>query len=245
MLSPRFVALLFPKPQEQLKEYLLDASCSELLKKMPQGLQPYVVARLGVVQLEKSSKLLAQQKVFQEFKARKEVFPTKTRLHSWIRSEPRPLKLQFFIQYKGVKQTKDQRPHLLLNYIAREGEIAEGFEASENLKTSFQINKRFKIVSYLGVFEKWVNHRKDYDKTYFLTMDHPDVLKDVKVSASVKYAMGCSYERPLAKEKKLFVDLMLQHKANHHWKYIDKTFSNGVFSGSGLDHWILTTGLTF
>ena len=44
---------------------------------------------------------------------------------------PLPLDLDFKIKYKGIKKTKEERLPLPLNYIAREGEIVEGFEAGE------------------------------------------------------------------------------------------------------------------
>ena len=129
--------------------------------------------------------------------------------------------------------------------MAREGEIAEGFEASENLKTSFQLTKHQKITSYIGVFEKWVNHRKDYDNSYFLTMDHPDVVKDIKFTGTVKYALGWNFEKSLPKEKKLLLDFLMQHKANNQWKYKNSIFTDRVISKAGFDHWVVTTGLSF
>lgn len=244
-LSPEFLTRLFPKPQEELKQYLLDKSSFEMFEEMPLTLRPYAVARLGLVQIDKSSKILSRQKVFQEFKARKDVFPTRKKLTTWIRDEPPRLNLRFFIKYKGVKQTKDERPHLLLNYMAREGEIAEGFEASENLKTTFQLTKHQKITSYIGVFEKWVNHRKDYDSSYFLTMDHPDVAKDVKVTGTLKYAIGWNFEKSLSKTNTFLLDVLMQHKANNQWKYKDSTFTERKVSKAGFDHWVVTTGLAF
>lgn len=244
-ISPDFLTRLFPKPQEELKEYLLDNSSLQMFQEIPLNLKPYAAARLGLVQMDKSTKILSRQKVFQEFKARKDVFPTRKKLTTWIQQEPLRLKLNFFIKYKGVKQTKDERPHLLLNYMAREGEIAEGFEASENLKTTFQLTKHQKITSYIGVFEKWVNHRKDYDSSYFLTMDHPDVAKDVKVTGTLKYAIGWNFEKSLPKRKKLLLDVLMQHKANNQWKYKDSTFMERKVSKAGFDHWVVTTGLGF
>jgi hypothetical protein len=244
-LSPEFLTRMFPKPQEELKEYFLDSSSFEMFKQIPFTLKPYAAARLGLVQMDKSSKILSRQKVFQEFKSRKDVFPTRKKLTTWMKYEPSRIKLSFFIKYKGVKQTKDEKPHLLLNYRAREGEIAEGFEASENLKTTFKITQHQKIISYIGVFEKWVNHRKDYDSSYFLTMDHPDVAKDIKVTGTVKYALGWNFEKPLTKEKKLLVDLLMQHTANNQWKYKDRSFIERKVSKAGFDHWIVRTGLHF
>jgi hypothetical protein len=244
-ISPEFLTTLFPKPREELKDYLLAQPSFEMLRDIPYSLQPYAVARLGLIQMDKNCKTLSRKKVFQEFKARKDVFPTRKKLTTWIKEEPPRLKLNFFIKYKGIRQTKDQRPHLLLNYIAREGEIAEGFEASENLKTSFQLTQHQKITSLIGVFEKWVNHRQDYDSSYFLTMDHPDVAKDVKVTAAVKYALGWNFEKSLPKQKKLLLDLLMQHKANNQWKYKDRSFSEKKVFKAGFDHWVVTTGLVF
>jgi hypothetical protein len=244
-VSPEFLTTMFPKPHEQLKEYLLDRKSLEIFQQIPEPLRPYAFLRLNLVQLDKSASILSRQKVFQEFKQKKETFPSRKKLTTWIRLDPARLQLRFFIKYKGVKQTKDQRPHLLLNYLAREGEIAEGFEASENLQGTFHLSKNQKIVSYIGVFEKWVNHRLDYDSTYFLTMDHPDVVKDVKVTGTLKYALGWNFEKTLQNQQKFLVHVFMQHKANNHWKYKNSLFTSSSQAKAGFDHWVVTLGLGF
>jgi|GEM_PF-3566553 len=154
------------------------------------------------------------------------------------------MKIDFFIKYKGVKQTKGERPLLQLNYMAREAEISEGFEASENLRGHFNITKNLKVLSYVAVFEKWEDEKIYFGELDPLTLDR-DLLYKTKVTASIKYAIGCTYTQKIGSTKKISYDFFLQQKANRSWDYQEKNFNNGVFSGNLFDHWIATLNLHF
>lgn len=154
------------------------------------------------------------------------------------------MKIDFFIKYKGVKQTKGERPSAELNYMAREAEIAEGFEASENLRGHFHITKNLKVLSYVAVFEKWVDEKIYFGELDPLTLDR-DLVYKTKVTASLKYAIGCTYTQKIGCKKKISYDFFLQQKANRSWDYQKKNFNNGVFSGYLFDHWVATINFHF
>lgn len=154
------------------------------------------------------------------------------------------MKIDFFIKYKGVKQTKGERPSLMLNYMAREAEIAEGFEASENLRGHFHLTKNLKVLSYVAVFEKWVDEKIYFGELNPIDLDR-DLLYKTKVTASLKYAIGCTYTQKLGSTKKISYDFFLQQKAHRSWDYQQKTFNNGVFSGNLFDHFVATINFHF
>lgn len=250
----RFVIILFLVPHllygkyfqshDDIKSYLDYPINLNSHEKIESSLKPYLIARWNLfsthVMTTKTEPLIFKSSNFY----RKKIRQTK-KLSELILMDPPRIQLKFFIKYKGVKQTKEKRPSLLLNYLAREGEIAEGFEASENLKGVIKLTENVKINSYIGFFEKWVNHRKDYEESYFLTIEHPDVKKDTKLTGTLKYALGWSYEKKIKNEKKILVDFLIQQKAYNQWKYTEQVFSKGRFSGVLFDHWELSSGMTF
>lgn len=213
---------------EHPQEYVLDKTTSQLLNSAPLHLRPYLLSRLTIVRALKetwNSKPLNIQNTFFYKPA-----PLKKMKHQNITLPPF-VKLDFSIKYKGVKLTKGERPSLYLNYEAREGEIAEGFEASENLKGQFLINKHVKLVSYVGVFEKWVN---SYSKKTMLEV------VDTKLTGTIKYAFGCIWNIPIRKKKMIELDFLFQQTANNQWKFKDNTFLDKGGSGILFDHWVLT-----
>ena len=216
------------------KHHFLNRERTLFLEQTPSHLKPYVFSRLHLEQVFRNSLIappikeldlegLQRHKRLKKFAAHILMFPPK-------------ISLNFFIKYKGVKVTKNQRPFLQLNYLAREGEIAEGFEASENLKGQLKLSDMFKLVSYFGVFEKWVN---------IYSKDPLKPIADTKVTATLKYAVGCVWSLVSTQRRKLELDFMVQQKTDNQWKYHEKSFLDRGGSGILFDHMVLTLRLGF
>lgn len=219
--------------KEHVNEYVLDDKTLEMLNKAPHHLKPYLLSRMTFVRALKST--WNQGPLIVAAPPRRQRNKIKKMQGAHVMFPPL-IKLDFSIKYKGVKVTKGDRPLLQLNYLAREGEIAEGFEASENLKGFFSLNDKFKIVSYIGLFEKWVSK-------YSSNPLSPVV--DTKVTGTLKCAMGWIWSIPFKKHKKIEFDFLMQQTANNQWSYKESNFLYKGAAPAAFDHLVMTIKLRF
>lgn len=157
-----------------------------------------------------------------------------------------PLDFDFDIKYKGIKRTKDERPPLPLNYLAREFEIAKGFEAGETLLSCFNITPHWKIISRLGLFEKWIAERVNYEASHHMEIEQEEIEEyTTQLTGTLKYAIGCGWGFIMKDERKVNIEFLMQQQTHNQWKVKQFMLSERSVSGIIFDHWVLTITLDF
>lgn len=155
-----------------------------------------------------------------------------------------PLDLDFKIKYKGIKKTKEERLPLPLNYHAREFEVVEGFEAGETLFGSFRLNPHWKIVSRIGIFEKWETEKLEYEEAHHIEVMQEQMVEE-RFTGSVKYALGCIWDVNFYQKRKMTMEFLMQQAAHSQWKANQFLFSERKPSGILFDHWVMTFTFDF
>jgi hypothetical protein len=119
----------------------------------------------------------------------------------------------------------------------------DGFEASEVVASSLRLHPHFKILGKIGLFEKWVTEL-DPDEEFryreLMYMNTTEVF-----TGTLKYSLGCMWERKLANDRALNVEWTMEQKALREWKVKESLLKGQRRSGFLLDHWILTLTLGF
>jgi|GEM_PF-2193402 len=158
-----------------------------------------------------------------------------------------PLDFDFDIKYKKIKETKGERPsHLMLNYIAREAEIAEGFEAGETLFGAYQIFRGVKLMSHIALFEKWMVERKQYEEAYHMEVMSEEMQEDErKITGTIKYGVGWLWDIEMRNQKKMSVEFMMQQKTYNQWQLKEELMQTAQPSGIRFDHWVMTFTFDF
>lgn len=157
-----------------------------------------------------------------------------------------PIDFDFDIKYKKIKKTKGERPHPLLNYLAREPEITEGFEAGETLLSYYRVTRHIRLLSKITLFEKWVTEREHYEEAHHLEHMSEEIQQGIeKITGTIKYGLGWVWDIPMKRERKISVEFLMQQRTYNQWHVQERVIQNFQGSGAAFDHWVLTFTLDF
>lgn len=242
-----FLEIVKSKPlsRDLIKEYSYDGGVPKRLEEFPKHLVHYVLSRLEFINNQDVPKAFREIMSSLELKAISNQSKHYLKIPSSVFVVAVPLDLDFKIKYKGIKKTKEERLPLPLNYHAREFEIIEGFEAGETLFSTFSLNPYWKIVSRIGIFEKWETEKLEYEEAHHIetAIDHQMVAE--RFTGTVKYALGCVFDVKMKHERKMTLEFLMQQTAHSQWKANQFLFSERKPSGILFDHWIATFTFDF
>lgn len=217
----------------------------DFLREVPLHLRPYVLCRLELLE---DPKLLAEIKKVNKLLYKDMVETKRNREIERITEmfmQRLAVNFDFDVKYKKIKRTREKEyPSLLLNYRAREEEIAEGFEAGEIVWSYIKIHPKLRVVTHIALYEKWVKEKKDYEVSYQID---PYMIPEYNktIVGTFKYAVGCEWNVYTEQEKKMVLELLLQQKTNQQWSVKDVWIPEGKVKGFLLDHLVLTINFDF
>ena len=234
------------KSRDFMKEFLPEGDSKRYLEEFPKHLLHYVLYRLEFMQHSHMGNAIEKVISSAHFK---EISP-KTREFLQIPSsafiKEFPLDFEFDLKYTWIKKTKQERPPLPLNYHAREREVEEGFEAGETLLSSFNLNAHWRIISRIGLFEKWVQERIDYETAHHMEIPQEEIQEfKSQLTGTLKYAIGCGWDFVTRDQLKMKVEFLMQQKTNNQWRVQQFLLSDSRASGAVFDHWVITMTFDF
>ena len=228
------------------KDFIQEYTSSQLIDRFPAYLFHYVNVRMQLIRnywsledFKKSQKVVpikrGSQDIYQVLKLPKVAILREL-----------PLDFDFDIKYKKIKETRGERLPLPMNYLAREFEISEGFEAGETLFSSYQLTPRMRLMSRIGLFEKWVTKKALYEEMHHMESTAERSAGDVEqFTGTIKYALGGTWDIPLKNKRKMSLEFLMQQKTNNQWHVQQMIVKERLASGVLFDHWVLTLQFDF
>jgi len=241
-------------PPQEIKQLGQKESSRDFLKEyiseMPQGEFPCYLLHYVHYRMEILLPSYPRQEVMQLAQMKTKNFPrdvyTAQEISTMFMMNGLPIDFDFDIKYKKIKETKGERPHPLLNYLARESEILEGFEAGETLLSYYRITPNIKLVSQLALFEQWVTEKQHYDEVHHLGPMAEEMKEDIeKITGTFKYGLGWIWDIEMHHQRKMSVEFLMQQKTNNQWQVQQRELTDSKASGVLFDHWVITFTLDF
>jgi hypothetical protein len=226
-----------------LKEYSYDGKVGAHLETFPKHLVQYVLSRIELTPTSQAPKALKDKSDLLKLKSISSQ-SSYLRIPSSVFIVAFPLNFNFALKYKGIKKTKEERLPLPLNYHAREFEVVEGFEAGETLSSYFKLNPQWKIISRVGIFEKWETEKLEYEEAHQVEI-LPQQMFSKRFTGTLKYALGCMWDIEMQRERKMSMEFLMQQTTVNQWKIEEFLLSERNPSGILFDHWVMTITFDF